>query len=77
MSIFTSLVLMVVTLVASYVLWRLLLRAEHLYTRLEGHRQAAADIAGVTFLGLAAAIVVGALAALHIEARPLISALFY
>jgi hypothetical protein len=47
MSIFTSVALIVVTLVAAYLLWSLLLRAEHLYTRLEGHGQTAADIAGV------------------------------
>ena len=77
MSIFTTVVLMAVTLVAAYMLWALLLRAEHLYTRLEGHGQRAADIAGVAFLGLTAAIVVGALAALRIEARQLIGTLFY
>jgi hypothetical protein len=76
MSIFSSVVLMVATLVAAYMLWWLLLRAEHLYARLEGHGQTAADIAGVAFLGLTAVIVVGALAALRIEARLLISALF-
>jgi hypothetical protein len=75
MSILTSVVLMAVTLVAAYLLWSLLLRVEHLYTRLEGHGQTAADIAGVAFLGLTAAIVIGALAALRIEARQLISAL--
>ena len=37
MSIFTSVVLIVVTLVAAYLLWSLLLRAEHFYARLEGH----------------------------------------
>ena len=77
MSIFTTVVLMVVTLVAAYLLWSLLLRAEHLYTRVEGHGQTAADIAGIAFLGLTAVIVVGALAALRIEARQLISALLY
>ena len=77
MSILTSFVLMIVTLVAAYLLWSLLLRAEHLYTRLEGHGQTAADIAGIAFLGLTAAIVIGALAALRIEARYLISTLFY
>jgi hypothetical protein len=45
--------------------------------RLEGHGQTAADIAGVAFLGLTAVIVCGALAALRIEARQLISALFH
>jgi len=77
MSILTSFVLMIVTLVAAYLLWSLLLRAEHLYTRLEGHGQTAADIAGIAFLGLTAAIVIGAVAALRIEARQLIGALFY
>ena len=77
MGIFTSIVLIIVTLIAAYLLWSLLLRAEHLYTRLEGHGQTAADIAGVTFLGLAALIVFGALAALRIEAGQLISALFH
>ena len=77
MSIFTSVVLIVVTLVAAHLLWSLLLRAEHLYARLEGHGQTAADIAGVAFLGFAALIVVGALAVLRIEARQLMSALFY
>ena len=76
MSIFVTVGLMVVTLGAAYALWSLLLRAEHLYTRLEGHGQTAADIAGVTFLGIAAVIVVGALTALGIEARQLIVALF-
>ena len=77
MSIFTMLVLMVVTLVAAYLLWSLLLRAEHLYTRLEGHGGTAADIAGVAFLALAGAIVFGAVAALLFEVRQLIGALFY
>ena len=77
MSIFTSVVLMVATLVAAYMLWSLLLRAEHLYTRVEGHGQTAADIAGIAFLGLTAVIVFGALAALRVEARQLISALLY
>jgi hypothetical protein len=77
MSILTTLVLMAVTLAAAYMLWSLLLRAEHLYTRLEGHGQTAADIAGVAFLGLAAMIVCGALAALLLEARRLTDALFY
>jgi hypothetical protein len=77
MSIFTTVVLMVVTPLGAYVLWSLLLRAENLYTRVEGHGQTAADIAGVAFLGFAAVIVVGALAVLRIEARQLISALFY
>jgi hypothetical protein len=77
MSIFTSVMLIVVTLAAAYLLWSLLLRAEHLYARLEGHGQTPADIAGVAFLALTAVIVFGALAALRIEARQLISALFH
>jgi len=77
MSIFTTVLLMVGTLVAAYLLWSLLLRAEHLYTRLEGHGGTAADIAGVAFLALAAAIVFGAVAALLFEVRQLIGALFY
>ena len=77
MSIFTSVVLIVVTLVAAYLLWTLLLRAEHLYARLEGHGQTAADIAGVAFLGLTAVIVFGALAALRLEVGQLVSALFH
>jgi len=77
MSILTTVVLMVATLLAAYLLWSLLLRAEYLYTRLEGHGQTAADIAGVAFLGLTAVIVFGALAALRIEAGLLISALFH
>ena len=77
MSIFTTVVLMVATPFAAYLLWSLLLRAEHLYARLEGHGQTAADIAGVAFLGLTAVIVFGALAALRIEAGQLISALFH
>jgi multisubunit Na+/H+ antiporter MnhG subunit len=77
MSVFATLLLMVVTPLGAYVLWSLLLRAEHLYTRVEGHGQTAADVAGVAFLGLAAVIVVGTLAALRVEARQLMSALFY
>jgi hypothetical protein len=77
MSIITTLVLMLVTLAAAYVLWSLLLRAEHLYTRIEGHGGTAADIAGIAFLALAGAIVFGAVAALLFEARQLIGALFY
>ena len=77
MSIFTTVLLMVATLVAAYLLWSLLLRAEHLYTRLEGHGGTAADIAGVAFLAFAAAIVCGAVAALLFEARQLLGALFY
>jgi hypothetical protein len=76
MGIFTTVLLMGVTLLVAYLLWSLLLRAEHLFTRVEGHGQAAADIAGVAFLGLVAVIVVGALAALRIEVRQLVSALF-
>ena len=67
--------LMVVTLTAAYVLWSLLLRVEQFYTQLEGHGQTAADLAGIAFLGLAALIVIGALAALLIETRQLLSAL--
>jgi len=77
MSIVIPVVLMVATLVAAYMLWSLLLRAEHLYARVEGHGQRAADIAGIAFLGLTAVIVIGALAVLRIEARQLISALLY
>ena len=77
MSIFTMLVLMVVTLVAAYLLWSLLLRAEHLYTRLEGHGGTAADIAGVAFLALAAAIVIGTVGAFLFEARLLLGTLSY
>jgi len=69
--------LIVVTLASTYALWSLLLRAERLYTQLEGHGQIAADIAAVAFLGLAAAIVLGALTALLLETRELISALFF
>jgi hypothetical protein len=76
MDIFVTVGLMVVTLGTAYAMWSLLLRAERLYTRLEGHGQRAADIAGVAFLGLAAVIVVSALAALRVEARQLIAALF-
>ena len=67
--------LMVLTVVAAYTLWSLLLRAERLYTQLEGHGQGAADVAGVAFLALAAVIVCGASAALLFEARRLIGAL--
>ena len=77
MSILTTVVLMVATLLAAYLLWSLLLRAEYLYTRLEGPGGTAADIAGVAFLALAGAIVFGAVAALLFEARQLIGALFY
>ena len=67
--------LMVLTLSAAFLLWSLLLRAEQLYTQLEGHGQTAADIAGIAFLALAALIVLGALAALLVEARQLLGAL--
>ena len=77
MSILAIVGLMILTLASAYVLWSLLLRAEQLYTQLEGHGQTAADIAGVAFLGLAAVIVFGAAAALLFEARRLISALFF
>jgi len=75
MSIFTTVVLMAATPLAAYLLWSLLLRAEHLYTRLEGNGGTAADIAGVAFLALAGTIVFGALAALLFEARQLIGTL--
>jgi len=77
MSILAIVGLMILTLASAYALWSLLLRAEQLYTQLEGHGQTAADIAGVAFLGLAAVIVLGAAAALLFEARRLISALFF
>ena len=77
MSIFTSVLLIVVTLVAAYLLWSLLLRAEQLYTRLEGPTPAAADIAGIAFLGIAAVIVGGSAAALLLETRQLIRTLFF
>ena len=67
--------LMVLTLSAAFLLWSLLLRAEQLYTQLVGHGQTAADIAGIAFLALAALIVLGALAALLVEARQLLGAL--
>ena len=67
--------LMVVTLGAAFILWSLLLRAEQFYTQLEGHGQTAADLAGIAFLALAALIVLGALAALLVEARQLLGAL--
>ena len=66
--------LMGLTLGAAYALWSLLLRAERVFTRLEGHGQAAADVAGVAFLALAAVIVLSASAALLFEARRLLSA---
>jgi len=67
--------LMVLTLAAARILWSLLLRAERVFTRLEGHGQAAADVAGVAFLALAAVIVLSASAALLFEARRLLSAI--
>jgi len=67
--------LMVLTPIAAYALWWLLLRAERLFTQLEGRGQTAADVAGVAFLTLAAVIVFGTSAALLLEARRLISAL--
>jgi hypothetical protein len=66
---------MVLTLAAARILWSLLLRAERVFTRLEGHGQAAADVAGVAFLALAAVIVLSASAALLFEARRLLSAI--
>ena len=77
MSTLTTVVLMVATLLAAYLLWSLLLRAEYLYTRLEGPGGTAADIAGVAFLALAAAIVIGTLGAFLFEARLLIGTLSY
>jgi hypothetical protein len=76
-SIVAPLGLMAFTLIAAHVLWSLLVRAERLYTRIEGHTQAAADIAGIAFLGIAAVIVGGAAAALLLETRQLISTLFF
>ena len=76
MSIVAPLGLMALTLISAYLLWSLLLRAEQLYTRVEGHTQAAADIAGIAFLGIAAVILGGAAAALLLETRQLISTLF-
>jgi len=72
MSILAVVGLMVLTLAAAYALWSLLLRAEQLYTQLEGHGQTAADVAGIAFLALAAMIVFGASAALLFEAHQLI-----
>ena len=77
MSIVAPLGLIALTLISAYLLWSLLLRAEQLYTRVEGHTQAAADIAGIAFLGIAAVIVGGAVAALLLETRQLISTLFF
>ena len=68
---------MALTLISAYLLWSLLLRAEQLYTRVEGHTQAAADLAGIAFLGIAAVIVGGATAALLLETRQLVSTLFF
>jgi hypothetical protein len=76
-SIVATVGLMALTLVSAYVLWSLLLRVEQLYTRLEGHTQAAADIAGIAFLGIAATIVCGSAAALLLETRQLIRTLFF
>ncbi len=76
MGILATVGLMVLTLGAAYALWSLLLRAERLYTQLEGHGQTAADMAGIAFLASAAVIVFGASAALLFEARQLISTLF-
>ena len=67
--------LMVLTLAAARILWSLLLRAERVFTRLEGHGQAAADVAGIAFFALAAVIVLSASAALLFEARRLLSAI--
>jgi len=77
MDILAMLGLMALTLASAYVLWSLLLHAEQRYAQLEGHGQTAADIAGIAFLGLAALIVLGGLAALLLEARGLIRALFF
>jgi len=76
-SIVAPLGLMALTLISAYLLWSLLLRAEQLYTRVEGHTQAAADIAGIAFLGIAAVIVGGATAALLLLTRQLISTVFF
>jgi len=67
--------LMVLTLAAARILWSLLLRAERVFTRLEGHGQAAADVAGIAFFALAAVIVLSASAALLFEGRQLVSAI--
>lgn len=77
MSIVATVGLMALTLVSARVLWSLLLRAEQIYTRREKHAQAAADIAGITFLGFAAVIVCGGAAALLLETRQLIRVLFF
>lgn len=67
--------LMALTLAAAHALWSLLLRAERVFTQLEGHGQTAADVAGVTFFALAAVIALSASAALLFEARRLVSAI--
>jgi len=72
MSIIAMIALMGLTLGAAYALWSLLLRAERVFTRLEGHGQAAADVAGIA---LAAVIVLSASAALLFEGRQLVSAI--
>jgi hypothetical protein len=69
--------LMLLTLACAYGFWSMLLRAERLYTHFESHRHAAADIAGFAFFGFAAVIVLGASAALFVEARQLIGTLFF
>jgi hypothetical protein len=75
MGIIAMIGLMLLTLGAAYALWSLLLRAERVFTQLEGHGQTAADIAGVTFFALAAVIVLSASVALLFEARRLVSAI--
>jgi hypothetical protein len=75
MSIIAMIGVMALTLGAAYALWSLLLRAERVFTQLEGHGQTAADVAGVAFFALAAVIVVSASAALLFEARRLVSAI--
>jgi hypothetical protein len=76
MGILAMVALMALTLGAAHLLWSLLLRAEQRYAHLERRGQTAADIAGITFLGLATVIVLGASAALVLEARRLIRVLF-
>lgn len=73
MSIVAMIGLMALTLGAAHALWLLLLRAERVFTQLEGHGQTAADLAGVAFFALAAVIVLSASAALLFEARRLVS----
>jgi len=75
MSIIAMIGLMALTLGAAHALWSLLLRAERVFTQLEGHGQTAADVAGVAFLAIAAVIVLSASAALLFEARRLVSAI--